>query len=82
MKFLAYISNYEGKERIVLLSENELIRMEDESDFTDISFNKILDVTDSNNIKEIHYRGWQPGCLIEFVDNDNNVVLRGYGTDH
>ncbi len=56
--------------------------MEDESDFTGIWFKKIFDVTDSENIKEIRYRGWQPNCLIEFVDNDNNVVLRGYGTDH
>ena len=81
MKFLAYINDYDG-ERVALLSENELIKMEDESDFTGIWFKKIFDVTDSENIKEIRYRGWQPDCLIEFVDNDDNVVLRGYGTDH
>lgn len=33
-------------------------------------------------VKPLRYKGWQPGCLIEVVDEAGKVVLRGYGEDH
>ena len=42
----------------------------------------VFDITDLGKIKPLHYRGWQPGCLIEYVDDKNKVVIHGYGTDH
>ncbi len=65
-----------------LAAGSELIRLVDERDFQGYEIVKILDITKPNNIFEIKYAGWQPGCLIEFKDPDGNTVLSGYGTDH
>lgn len=44
---------------------------------------EIFDCTSEfGKIKPLHYKGWQPGCLIEVVDESGKVVLRGYGEDH
>jgi hypothetical protein len=43
---------------------------------------KVFDVSEFGKIKQLHYRGWQPGCLIEFVDDDGNIVISDYGDDH
>lgn len=44
---------------------------------------EIFDCTSMfGEIKKLHYKGWQPNCLIEIVDDRGEVVLRGYGTDH
>ena len=65
-----------------LMSDNELIRCIDASNYTGIHIIKIFDVSEPTNIYEIHYVGWQPNCLIQFADSKGNVVLSGYGTDH
>lgn len=33
-------------------------------------------------IKPLRYKGWQPLGLIEIIDENSEVVLRGYGEDH
>lgn len=39
-------------------------------------------MSEFGKIKPLRYKGWQPGCLIEVVDEAGKVVLRGYGEDH
>ena len=44
---------------------------------------EIYDVSSTfGEVKKLHYVGWQPNCLIEIADENGNIVLRGYGTDH
>lgn len=44
---------------------------------------EIFDCTSEfGKIKPLHYKGWQPGCLIEVVDKAGKVVLHGYGENH
>jgi len=31
---------------------------------------------------KLHYKGWQPNCLIEIADEAGHIVLSGYGEDH
>lgn len=33
-------------------------------------------------MKPVYYTGWQSNCLIELEDDDGNIVISGYGTDH
>lgn len=39
-------------------------------------------MSEFGKVKPLRYKGWQPGCLIEVVDETGKVVLRGYGEDH
>lgn len=44
---------------------------------------EIFDCTSEfGKIKPLHYKGWQPGCLIEIIDETGKVVLSGQGEDH
>ena len=44
---------------------------------------EIFDVLSTfGEVKKLHYVGWQPRCLIEVADENGNIVLSGYGTDH
>ena len=80
--FLVYFEDLDGYNGKALLSADEVIRMKDENDFTDREITRAFDVTDPDNIKEIHSKGWQPNCLIEFVYDNGDIAIRGYGTDH
>ncbi len=81
-KLVFYTIDHDEEIQRKLMTDEELIKFVDESDFTNVSGIQIFDITNPQNIFEISYVGWQPNCLIEFVDNRNEVVLRGYGTDH
>ena len=39
-------------------------------------------MSEFGKVKPLRYKGWQPGGLIEVVDEAGKVVLRGYGEDH
>lgn len=39
-------------------------------------------MSEFGKVKPLRYKGWQPGCLIEVVDEAGKVVLRGHGEDH
>ena len=68
---------------VSLMNEYELIHFVDTLDYNDyVTDYHIYDVSVFGKIKQIHYKGWQPNCLIEFVDDDGNVVVSGYGEDH
>lgn len=65
-----------------LMTEYELIHFVDFLDCNPVDDYEIYDVSTFGKITPIHYKGWQPRCLIEFVDDDGNVVVSGYGEDH
>lgn len=65
-----------------LFTAAELIHYIDMQDIVSDADYHIYDMTELGAPKEIWYRGWQPDCLIEFVDKEDNIVLRGYGVDH
>lgn len=75
------ISSYDDEHFVSLMSENELINYIDMDDCHNETYN-IFDVSEFGKIKELHYVGWQPVCLIELKDEDGNIVVSGYGTDH
>lgn len=64
-----------------VMTEEELIRYIDEDDLHQETY-QIYDGTAFGEMKKVSYAGWQPDCLIELVDEDKNVVLSGYGTNH
>ena len=64
-----------------LMTKRELINYIDMDDCHDENYT-IFDVSEFGKVKQIHYVGWQPNCLIELKDDDGNIVLSGYGTDH
>ena len=69
---------------IKMMTEAELVKWFDMSDCYP-SFDYEIYAVDTR-VKglpfEIHFVGWQPNCLIEFADDNGEVVIRGYGTDH
>ncbi len=83
MEFLIFYK-IDGSESLnkKVVTANELTRLIDESDFNPVDVVKILVIDDPENIFEVRYAGWQPGCVIDFVDDNGDVVYRGYGTDH
>jgi hypothetical protein len=64
-----------------IMNSDELIHYIDMLDYCHEKY-KIYEITEFGTFREIFYRGWQPDCLIEFVDNKGQVVLSGRGTDH
>lgn len=83
MKFLVQYA-IEGSKKIInkIVNSCWIINATNERDFNGIEEMHVFDVTDLGKIKPLHYRGWQPECLIEYVDDENNVVIHGYGADH
>lgn len=79
-KFLVQ-KHIEGETYTRICTETELISYLDMSDCSDEEY-RIFDISFWGKVKEVFYRGWQSNRLIEVVDNDGNVVLSGYGTDH
>ena len=79
MEFLVQYT-IEGSEKIInkIVNSCWIIKTTNESDFNGIEEIHVFDVTDLGKIKPLHYRG----CLIEYVDDKDNVVIHGYGTDH
>lgn len=65
-----------------IANELQLIHFVDFSDLYDWIDFKVYEITNPGEIVRLTYRGWQPGCLIEFVNDKGEVVLSGYGTDH
>ena len=65
-----------------IMTTDELINYIDEQDFMHDEHYKIYEITEFGTLEEIFYRGWQPNCLIEFVDKKGQVIFSGRGTDH
>ena len=42
----------------------------------------IYSIDEFGEIAPIYYVGWQPDCLIEFANDNGEIVLSGYGIDH
>ena len=60
----------------------EVISFIDELDFTPIGNWYVFDLNEFGKVKQLHYKGWQPNCLIELVDDTGEIIISGYGTDH
>ena len=69
---------------VKLMSEAELVKWFDMADCYPSFDYEIyaVDIRFKEAPFKITYVGWQPNCLIEFVDEQGNVVASGYGTDH
>lgn len=72
---------YDGDEWSSIMTEGELIHYIDMLDLVDECC-EIYETTTMGKVVPLHYVGWQPGCLIEVANEEGEVVLRGYGTDH
>ena len=64
-----------------IMTTDELIHYIDMQDYCRENY-KIYEITEFGTFEEIFYRGWQPNCLIEFVDKKGQIILSGRGTDH
>ena len=79
-KFLLQASG-EDYTYVKLINERELIKY---INFLDI-YNEIFyvyEVTEFGHVEELHYVGWQPKCLIQLKNDQNEIVVSGYGEDH
>lgn len=65
-----------------IMSENEVVDLENMSDVYPIENMRVYDINEIGIVKPLKYKGWQPMCLIEFEDEEGNVIIRGYGEDH
>lgn len=76
------VCSWDGNSRDnTVMTADELIHYIDMQDYCTERY-KIYEITQYCAPMEIFYRGWQPGCLIEFCDRNGQIVLSGYGTDH
>ena len=64
-----------------IMTELQLIDYISMDDCHDESY-EIYDISTFGKVKKLHYVGWQPMCLIEIADENGEVVLSGYVTDH
>ncbi len=69
---------------IKIMSEVELIKWFDMSDcYSSFDYEVyMIDPRFKEVPSKITYVGWQPRCLIEFVNEQGDIVASGYGTDH
>lgn len=65
-----------------LMTPQRLIEYINMDDCHDESYEIFDCMSEFGKVKPLRYKGWQPGCLIEVVDEVGKVVLRGYGEDH
>lgn len=71
----------DGEFMCSLMNDLELIHYIDMQDICTEEYT-IWDMSEVGKARRLHYSGWQPGCLIEIIDEDGNVVVSGYGVDH
>lgn len=71
----------DGEFMCSLMNDLELIHYIDMQDICTEEYT-IWDMSEVGAARRLHYSGWQPGCLIEIIDEDGNVVISGYGVDH
>lgn len=66
---------------VSLMTTNQLIDYINFDDCHNESY-VIWNANEFGVMKPLRYKGWQPNCLIELVDEKGNVVVSGYGEDH
>lgn len=71
----------EDYEDVSLMTANELINYIDMQDIYSETF-EIYEVTNFGYVTPIRYIGWRPNCEISFANEEGEIVLTGYGTDH
>ena len=76
-------TKYENEWSWKVVSPDKVIHFIDMLDCDpDIQGYQFFELLNTGAIQQIYYRGWQPGCYIELVDDNGETVLDGYGTDH
>ena len=64
-----------------LMTETELINYINMADCHGEDY-EIYDVSKFGEIRYLHCMGWQPGGLIQVIDEDCMLVVSGYGENH
>lgn len=64
-----------------IYTEAQLISYISMSDCSDEEY-RLFDISVFGEVREIFYKGWQPGCLIELADGSGKTVVHGYGIEH
>ena len=93
-KFICHVEYGSGLSCDSLENEHRVVQLTNEMDIYDIckiDVTKVLlgiKITDDYTTIDVlqslplHYAGWLPGCHIVYKDENNNVVIDGYGEDH
>lgn len=72
-----------GNETVrMIVTEAGLIKFINEADFNGAEDIVVYDITQPDKIERLYYKGWQPGCVIQFTDESGEVVVSGVGEDH
>ena len=66
---------------VKLMTEYELIEYINYLDIYDEIY-YAYEVSEFGHVIPLHYVGWQPNCLIQLRNDQNEIVVSGYGTDH
>lgn len=86
MEFLL-TTQYEGVVSSTVTDANGIIHFIDMKDLDSSLEDYCIHLIDETKaplitLKPLHYRGWQPDCLIEIADDDGNIIISGRGTDY
>ena len=82
MTYFVQIKTEDGEVLNTLMSEGEIIKVANEMDFNGCADICVYVISKFGTLEKLAYKGWQPNCLIQFVDTNGNVVIEGYGEDH
>ena len=79
-----YLVSYEkeGETVVSLEPATGVIMLTDMLDIIDVSNVRVSKIISATKIEPLTYVGWQPDCLIEYVDRHGKVEISGYGTEH
>lgn len=81
-KFLVQRISDDGSFFLSIMSANELCDYINMNDCYNESY-EIWDMSEFGKARHCHYAGWQEGCLIEVIrDDDQQLVVSLYGQDH
>lgn len=72
----------DGKIVPTLMSGTQLINYINMADCHGESYEIFNCDSQFGEVYKLQYKGWQPNCLIELVDEHGEVVVKGYGEDH
>ncbi len=82
-KFLVQKVYDDGEVYVELMTEYQLVKFVNFLDLDDTIVDyAVYDVSEFKKMEKLYYCGWQPNCLIEFMNADLEVVVHGYGDDH
>ena len=81
MKSFLVQKRSDGRVNGSIYTEAQLISYISMSDCSDEEY-RLFDISVFGEVREIFYKGWQLGCLIELTDGSGKTVVSGYGIEH